>query len=299
MAEFRPFDYGQAVQQGQGNALRQAQLGEITREVQGRNMLSELAKRGIQGPQAIQALNQGGRPDLAQAEQNKMLLAEQNRMKMLVEGSRFIRDQASLDRYILNSERQGLTKPGEIQQILGGTYSPEMEDRIRKIRGEFDYSIKQITTNLAQGKARDDLYQGGNLKKQGPEYGRYSPRQLGAGAGAGAGSSYTPASINQFKIDMAKDALGKIPDFEDYNKEDAQIAWINEFEMLQRQGIDTSTASRWATKMIERASQTERGTLYGVNKKYDPTKANAPLNEDEAAELAALEKEFGNANAAP
>lgn len=291
MPEFRPFDYGQAVAQGQANALRAAQMGEVVREVQGRNMLSELAKRGIEGPAKLDILNRSGRPDLAEREQGKMMQREIDRRKMFIEGSRFIRDQNSYERFIQNSERLGLAQPGEIQQLFGNQWTPDMETRLRKLRGDFNYQIQQLTTNLPQGRARDDRYQGGVLMERGPEYERFSPRQRGAGAGGRGG--FTPATINQYKLDQAKEALGKIEDFVDSGNEDAQIAWINAFERFTRQGIDTGTATRWATDEIKRNSQTEQGRLWGVRKTYDPTKATAPLTPEEEAELAELEREFG------
>ena len=53
MAEFKPFNYGQAVAQGQANALRGKQIRDSVRGEQGRNMLNDAARSGMTGRTAI------------------------------------------------------------------------------------------------------------------------------------------------------------------------------------------------------------------------------------------------------
>jgi len=122
MAEFKPFNYAEAVQSGQQVAANALKLREGVRGVQGQNVLSDVASRGLTGVQKYNALQQAGRPDLAQAERVKDIqesTLKEEWTKSQLEG---VYDQATYDAMVENVE-SAFGERGAIKKRFGESYT--------------------------------------------------------------------------------------------------------------------------------------------------------------------------------
>lgn len=293
MAEFKPFDYGKAVGQGQQNALRSAEMMQVADKFQGQNALNQMAKEGVGGADKYNALMQQGRPDLARQEQAKDLQMEAAKLDFAAKSSRPVFDENSYQTFINKMVQSGSAQPGEIESMFGDTYGDgiQVQRGLKAFRGEAKGKIDELKMNLPGGFAQDYWQQGGNIVKKGPKYDRLTPKQRGVGSKSG---KVVPATVNRFKLDMAESALSRIPDFTDSDNEAAQISWLNSYEKyIRNKDISAPQAERLASLDIIEASQTEQSAWGGSGKTYNPDVAPTALSPDEEAELTALEKEFG------
>lgn len=288
MAEFRPFDYGAAVAQGQQNALRGVSMRNAARDIQGQNALGQLAQQGVTGADKYNALNQMGRPDIVRQEQAKDLQMKAGQLQYIANASRRVYDQESFDQWKSQLAALGTKSIDEINAEFGMEYNTRLQNRLRQMRGESKGVISKLIQNFPGGYAQDIFQQDGQVIREGPLYDRWTPSQRGAG-----GKSFTPATINPYKLEMASDALGKIEGFNDAGSEDAQIAWINAFEKRLRAGLDTGKAYQEATAEIVKSSKNVQNPIWGAGKDYSPVQTWNDDLEKELQELEALENNNG------
>lgn len=116
--EFRPFNYAEAISSGQRNALNAMKKREGVREVQGRNMLAQMASQGITGRDAINYANQAGRPDVAQAAQAQEAEKGKMRQEFAKRNEWGVNDQASWEAYNNKAFAQGHLTEDELQKSL-------------------------------------------------------------------------------------------------------------------------------------------------------------------------------------
>lgn len=176
MPEFKPFDYGRAVAQGQQNALRQAQMMDVAQNVQGRNMLSTLAQEGVTGVNKYNALIQEGRPDLARQEevkdiemQSAQLAQEGEKIKYVSDSTRNVFNQPSLDVWRQNMYNRGLAEPGELDDFENYD-AVATQGLFRRMRGEAKNNLNQIVEHNARGQARERLFAGEEEVSRGEWY---------------------------------------------------------------------------------------------------------------------------------
>ena len=116
MAEFRPFNYGEAVNQGQTNALNAEKLREGVRKAQGRNMLANLAAQNVTGSEAINYLNQQGRPDVAQVYQKQQAEKDKIKYEYMKRNEWGVNDQASWNAFNDKALADGILTPEEREE---------------------------------------------------------------------------------------------------------------------------------------------------------------------------------------
>jgi len=270
MPEFKPFDYGQAVAQGQQNALRQAQMMDVTQNVQGRNMLNTLAQEGVTGANKYNALVQEGRPDLARQEQAKdmqmqtaQLSQDSAKLKYVSDSTRNVFNQPSLDAWKQNMYDRGLAEPGELADF--DTYDPvATQGLFRRMRGEAKNNLNQIVEHNARGQARERLYAGEE------EVGRgewYTPIQRIAQGSPDAWSKPAQTKIEKQLIDERQLSdkltngmnfmLGHRDLFDIGSKMTAGVG--NAIELL---GVDPP---EWMAKEVKDMAQLDRYSLDIVN----------------------------------
>lgn len=132
MADFRPFDYGQAVNAGSRNALLTMQTMAVGDQLREKNVLNKLKKQASEtGEDYPSLVEKAGMPE--KANQLRAMAVERGikGMHYIAKRAPMVNSQESLDQFNNDMQRLQLAKPGEIPT----EWNPQTQQFLSTISG--------------------------------------------------------------------------------------------------------------------------------------------------------------------
>lgn len=294
MPEFRPFDYGAAVGQGQQNALMQMQAQQAAQQIREQNAIKQLMSSS--NPQA--ALRAGGFTQQAQDLAMKNAEFQLKGLEYVKKFAPTISSEGQYQSFKENAEQMGFSKPG----VLPDKYDDTTKDLLKTIAAGAAQKYRTIAgpsgSILQEDPTTGKLTSVLGRAKKGTSIVLPDGTIVDIEGGAGEGQPLTQKSLNRAQDDIIS-TQSNLVDLDNIakNYSDEYLTYKGQFgaaatKYKEKLGIETSEDER---RFLANRTKFTQGVEQFFNKyRKEITGAAASVQE-----LEMLKKSMLNADASP